>query len=344
MAGPATSVVTSATITFIWLDESYQDFEKVRESFCKRTSSTGKDWTFVDTKDKCSRYIQQTDAKQNLVWISSGRLAGDIISDLHHLPQIHSIYIYCRKKDKYESLKTTYNKVRGIFDNPIQLDDRMYSDLEEEIRRRSALEVTNELSLISRSITTRLHCLWKNELRSYYAPDIAWCIWQTKGCTMSLPVKGQGTIEFWLRESVPFELCISNKPNPNDANSFAVVLKVDLREAQLGTISDQHNRAFQLRDNTIELHQILQPKDDQWHCYWLTFYSIDRTVQYGIGEVRPKFKILEVHFEEAEKTFLTSIAYLHVKLNHSIDVNTLVSLLLDLSNTTSYAFVYLGAP
>ena len=314
----------STTITFVWLDDKFEDFQVVRQSFCKRTFSTETDWIFFETRDKCIHFIQQADSRQNLVLISSGRFAVSMIDDLHNLPQIHSIYIYCRKKDKYESFKSTYRKVRGIFDNPVELDDRIYFNLEGETRSRPSVDVRNDPVPTPR--TTRLHCLWKNELRSYYTPDISWCIWQANGCVLSLPMKGQGTIEIWLREPVPFELCLSNKHNLNETNTdtLRIVLKVDTREAQLSARNDQ-------QDSTIELHQILQPGNNEWHCYWLTFYNIDRLIQYGIGEVRPKFKILELHLEEAQRTFLTNISYLHFKLNHSIDIHTMVSSPLDIS-------------
>ncbi len=48
-------------------------------------------------------------------------------------------------------------------------------------------------------------------------------------------------------------------------------------------------------------------------------------VQYGIGEIRPQFKILEAHIPECDKTSLESISYLHIKINNSTDLKTMVS-------------------
>jgi len=323
MAGA--SVLLSANISFIWLDEYSKDFEALKQSFCTKTSTNQDNWTFYDNKDKCFHFIRQANSKQNIVFISSGRLCVDVIPDLNNLPQIHSIYIYCRKKDKYESLKTIYKKVRDIFDDPIQLEDQLYRNLNEGDRQSQCIR--NHLLPIPKNTTARLHCLFRNELKSYYIPDIPWCPWQTNTCTISLPIKGQGTIEFWLRESIPFELCLSNKQNPHDSNpnNYAIVLKVDTREALLGTISSQHGHTLYARDSTTELHQILQLNDNYWHCYWLTFYGIDRMVRYGIGEIRPQFKILETHLPECDRTSLENISYLHIKINNTTDINAMVS-------------------
>ncbi|CAF3397545.1 unnamed protein product, partial [Rotaria sp. Silwood2] len=118
----------------------------------------------------------------------------------------------------------------------------------------------------------------ENEIKSYCQPNISWCPWQTSGCTASLPIKGQGTIEIWQYESIPFELRISNKQDPNDKapNSYAILLKVDTREAQLGTINAQDGHVLRVRDITTEPHQALQMDDDHWHCYWFTFYGRHR--------------------------------------------------------------------
>ena len=121
-----------ANMLFVWLDKCSEDFEGLRRNYCNKTSTNPDNWKFYDNEAKCSHFIRQADSKQSIIFISSGRLSVNLIPDLNNLPQIHSIYIYCHKKDKYESFKTTYNKVREIFDNPIQLEDHIYCNLNEE--------------------------------------------------------------------------------------------------------------------------------------------------------------------------------------------------------------------
>ncbi|CAF5009570.1 unnamed protein product [Rotaria sp. Silwood1] len=132
-------------------------------------------------------------------------------------------------------------------------------------------------------------------------------------------------MESWQHESIPFELRISNKQDPNDntTDSYAIILKVDTREAQLGTVTVQGGHVLRVRDNTTEPHQVLQMDDGHWHCYWLTFYGGHRMVQYGIGEIRPKFAILEAHLEEQDKASIESISYVHMKINNNIDNKTM---------------------
>jgi hypothetical protein len=325
-----TSTLIPPNTIFVWLEPSSETFENLKQQFYYEASINSSNWIFYDNKDNCSHFIRQTESKKNIVLISSGRMCIDIISDLHNLSQIHSIYIYCNKMVRYESLKNDYKKVRGVFDDPVQLFDKLCDNLDEEVRRsRSNISIASDTVPKPKNTVVKLNCVFHNEIRSFYRPHISWCPWQTNSCSVLLPTKGQGTIELWLNESIPFELCISNAQNPtdNDTNSYAIVLKVDTREARLGTMSAQHGHGLRVQDSTTESHQVLQLQlnDSYWHCYWLTFYSTDRMAQYGIGETRPKFKILETQLEQCDKSFIQSISYLHIKINNSIDIKAMVS-------------------
>ncbi|CAF4804112.1 unnamed protein product, partial [Rotaria sp. Silwood2] len=155
----------------------------------------------------------------------------------------------------------------------------MCQNLDEETSRsRLSSASVNDTVPAPKRMAIKIHCLFRNEIKSYCQPNISWCPWQTSGCTASLPIKGQGTIEIWQYESIPFELRISNKQDPNDKapNSYAILLKVDTREAQLGTINAQDGHVLRVRDITTEPHQALQMDDDHWHCYWFTFYGRHR--------------------------------------------------------------------
>jgi hypothetical protein len=225
-------------------------------------------------------------------------------------------------------LKNDYKKVRGVFDDPVQLLDQLCRNLDEEARQfQPNIAITNDTIPISKGADIKIHCLFQNEIKSYYRPNTSWCPWKTNSCTVSLPTKGQGAIELWLHESIPFELRVSNKQNPNDndTNSYAIVLKADTREVQLGTIDAHHEHELCVRDSTTEFHQVLHLNDGYWHCYWFTFYGEHRMVQYGVGEIRPKFKILEAHLQEHDKASIESISYLHIKINNSNDINAMVS-------------------
>ncbi|CAF3590853.1 unnamed protein product [Rotaria socialis] len=308
---------------FLWLDTYSTDFEKFKDQFCAETSTMSCNWQFYDTKDKGYDFIKQADAQQNIVVISSGRMFADILNDLHDLRQLHSIYIYCNKKEKYEPWKDNYRKICGIFDDPVQLFDQMCYNLDEEARRSQLnIDITNGTKSKVRTTAVKIHCLVKNEIKSYYQPSISWCPWQVRGCTTTaLPIKGQGTIEVWQHKSVPFELRISNKLDPNDnaANSYAIVLTVNVDKAQLGLVNAQCGHTLRALDNTQESHEVLQADDSSWHCYWLTFYGEYRMIQYGIGEIRPRFKILEVHPHECDKISINNISYLHMKVSNDLN-------------------------
>ena len=52
--------------------------------------------------EECTTYIlNETNIIDKIILISSGSFAQDLISRVHHIPQLHSIHIYCLLKKTY---------------------------------------------------------------------------------------------------------------------------------------------------------------------------------------------------------------------------------------------------
>ncbi|CAF1275312.1 unnamed protein product [Rotaria sordida] len=93
------------------LDESSKDFQNSIKQL-QRTVDTIE--TFHDA-DECLNYISSF-KNQKAFLIVSGALTENVLPCVHGMSQIYAIYIFCRKKSKYEQWKTKeWPKVRGVF-------------------------------------------------------------------------------------------------------------------------------------------------------------------------------------------------------------------------------------
>ncbi|CAF1295524.1 unnamed protein product [Rotaria sordida] len=93
------------------LDESNEDF---RNSIKQLQLTVDTIETFRDS-DECLKYISSF-KNQKAFLIVSGALTENVVPRVHGMSQIYAIYIFCRKKSKYEQWETKeWPKVRGVF-------------------------------------------------------------------------------------------------------------------------------------------------------------------------------------------------------------------------------------
>lgn len=69
--------------------------------------------------DECSKYIQSLTKDHCIVMIVSGRLGQEIVPQIHSLPQVCAIYVYCLNKSKHEPWTRQYSKVNLQLIKPI---------------------------------------------------------------------------------------------------------------------------------------------------------------------------------------------------------------------------------
>jgi len=116
-----------------WLDENsrepgaYLDFKKRCEGVSNRIIK----WNYFDSGDQFNEFI---DANPNvkLVAIISGRLAKLVVTPVADRAALHSVYVYCGNKEKYQSLAANEPKIKGVFDSEDNLFRQMRSDLQRE--------------------------------------------------------------------------------------------------------------------------------------------------------------------------------------------------------------------
>ncbi|CAF1474301.1 unnamed protein product [Rotaria sordida] len=93
------------------LDESNEDFQNSIKQLQLTVDTIEK---FRDANE-CLHYISNF-KNQKAFLIVSGALTENVLPRVHGMPQIYAIYIFCRKKSKYEQWETKkWPKVRGVF-------------------------------------------------------------------------------------------------------------------------------------------------------------------------------------------------------------------------------------
>ena len=100
------------TFTLIWLDGSVNESAENIEAQQRLRALINHLKTFQHT-DECIQYIESS-GKDHFVLIVSGRLGQEIVPAIHHLRQVHSIYVYCADKERHERWAKRYPKVQGV--------------------------------------------------------------------------------------------------------------------------------------------------------------------------------------------------------------------------------------
>ncbi|UJR29189.1 hypothetical protein I4U23_010403 [Adineta vaga] len=289
---------------FVWLDTCQTDFERFRGRFCQVTVTQHCQWLFFDKSSECYQFIiESVSFPKKVILVTSGRLGQNLIEDLHYCEQLDSVYIYCRNIEKYKEFAQHYNKVQGVYTDPVQLFTCLKKNLERKSDDSSSSSSSQWLSDTE-------------NIDQFSQPHLFWHPWTQNTCTKILPIKGQATIAVIQTIFVPFELILSTANNLisiENENQFSIFLTVNKREATLGTYINGQRHFLNC---TSDDHHVLQVfNTDQEYTYWLNFCKETLKVMYGIGEIRPKFRILEAYIDEKYSKSISNIIYLHVKIN-----------------------------
>jgi hypothetical protein len=61
---------------------------------------------------QCEKYIKQRSKKDRIVLVVNGQLGKELVSSIHNLRQVSSIYVYCMDKKNNEEWSNKFNKVK----------------------------------------------------------------------------------------------------------------------------------------------------------------------------------------------------------------------------------------
>ncbi|UJR29399.1 hypothetical protein I4U23_010611 [Adineta vaga] len=297
-------------------------------------SSTGKSWLKVQPglcfESQCTN--SECDAYQHTVIVSVGYQKfsmSDIDEKTSYCP-ICQKYVNpdkCAFNNclwKFDGMKNFENGQRKRYSSDWkQADDAYYRFNDDDCPGIGWITLTFETKKLSKPIAT-VHPsrsstvvnattppIHDRSVEYFDQPSKFWCPWKSNSCTNQLVVKGQGTVEIMQQKSIPFELWLSNKENPQDPNAYVIILSVEKDQVKLIV----NSKEIQISTNPL---YTLQPEDGNWHRYWISFYDNNRNIKYGIGEIRPSFAVFNINLSKEEEKYelMKDIFYIYIKLNH----------------------------
>ncbi|CAF3353648.1 unnamed protein product [Rotaria socialis] len=124
-ASAATSIITISDATqprrqmvqdylVIWVDGNIDESHEDCQNTLAQLRATVSEVNVFRTSEECIEFLNKIDEGKAFV-ISSGALGRSLIHDIHGMPKVNAIYIFCDKKARHEPWAKDWSKIRGVF-------------------------------------------------------------------------------------------------------------------------------------------------------------------------------------------------------------------------------------
>ncbi|CAM4934231.1 unnamed protein product [Rotaria socialis] len=124
-ASAATSIITISDATqprrqmvqdylVIWVDGNIDESHEDCQNTLAQLRATVSEVNVFRTPEECIEFLNKIDEGKAFV-ISSGALGRSLIHDIHGMPKVNAIYIFCDKKARHEPWAKDWSKIRGVF-------------------------------------------------------------------------------------------------------------------------------------------------------------------------------------------------------------------------------------
>ncbi|CAF4412546.1 unnamed protein product [Didymodactylos carnosus] len=140
-------------ITLIWFDNTIDLNDKAIRRSTQIYREINDYILFYTEQTKCINYIESI-KNEKIFFVVFVLCAKDLISKIHSLKQIHSIFVYCTEnKQNYEYLLTDYTKVLGIFKDQQALVKSIKSNLRLVQKQSSIFNLYDQQQKSFRNLT-----------------------------------------------------------------------------------------------------------------------------------------------------------------------------------------------
>ena len=100
-------------LLFIWLDPQVNKADENRRTQ-QKLRDINNHFVIFDDQQKCQHYISSRSCSTQVFLIVSGQCGRQLVPQIHHLPQLSCVYVYCMNKQANEEWKKKFVKVRFI--------------------------------------------------------------------------------------------------------------------------------------------------------------------------------------------------------------------------------------
>ena len=98
----------------IWLDEKIEESDNDYLNSIKKLRQTVKTIEIFHNTNECIDYMTKLKNVKSFL-ICSGSSCESAVPRIHNIDQIYVIYVFCRKKSKYEEWAKDWSKIKGVF-------------------------------------------------------------------------------------------------------------------------------------------------------------------------------------------------------------------------------------
>ncbi|CAF1445965.1 unnamed protein product [Adineta steineri] len=100
----------------IWVDASIDQSDKDCQNTLAHLKNVVNDVTLCTESDQCIQALTKVDKEQAFV-ITSGSLGQHLVPEIHGVPQLNAIYIFCGNKSRHEGWTQNWIKIKGVHTN-----------------------------------------------------------------------------------------------------------------------------------------------------------------------------------------------------------------------------------
>ncbi|CAF0841626.1 unnamed protein product [Adineta steineri] len=100
----------------IWVDASIDQADKDCQNTLAHLKNVVNDVNLCTQSNQCIEALNKVDKEQVFV-ITSGSLGQHLVPEIHGMPQLDAIYIFCGNKSRYEGWAQSWKKIKGVHTN-----------------------------------------------------------------------------------------------------------------------------------------------------------------------------------------------------------------------------------
>ena len=97
----------------VWVDAGIDQSNKDSQDTLAQLRSVVNDVTICTQPDQCIQFLNDINDEKAFV-IVSGSLGQHLVPDIHAMPQLDAIYIFCGNKSRHEQWAQNWVKIKGV--------------------------------------------------------------------------------------------------------------------------------------------------------------------------------------------------------------------------------------
>ncbi|CAF3122691.1 unnamed protein product [Rotaria socialis] len=98
----------------IWVDGNIDENTEDSGNTLAQLRAAVSEVNVCTTPERCIEFLNEMDEGKAFV-ISSGALGQSLVHDIHSMPKVNTIYIFCGNKERHEPWAKDWPKIRGVF-------------------------------------------------------------------------------------------------------------------------------------------------------------------------------------------------------------------------------------